>query len=181
MLAARGFGWTQAGPKRVASRTPFHFAAGSGGFLIVATQKDPSTEEPGLAQLYPIACITRVVRVVDARREGKQAIVVGLLRARLVAVDSSDPALRVRIEPLPDVHEPSVELETARVPLDSIRPGAPSAPPPPPPPPRAARELETSPISSAAIPTPAATPAALKANPSSRPMPAAPVDPGPTE
>jgi ATP-dependent Lon protease len=90
-------------------------AAGSGGFLIVATQKDPSTEEPGLAQLYPIACITRVVRVVDARREGKQAIVVGLLRARLVAVDSSDPALRVRIEPLPDVHEPSVELETARV------------------------------------------------------------------
>ena len=74
------------------------------------------------------------------------------------------------------VSSSGVELETTRVPLDSIRPGASSAPPP-----RAARELETSPTSSAAIPTPAATPAALKASPSSRPMPAAPVDPGPTE
>jgi len=90
-------------------------AAGSGGFLLVATQKDPSTEDPGLEELHPIACITRVVRVVDARREGKQAIVVGLLRARLLAVESREPSLRVRIEPLPDVHEPSAELETARL------------------------------------------------------------------
>jgi ATP-dependent Lon protease len=89
-------------------------AAGTGGFLVVATQKDPSTEDPGLGDLYPIACITRVVRIVDARREGKQAIVVGLLRARLVAVESGDPAFRVRIEPIPDDAEPGAELETAR-------------------------------------------------------------------
>jgi ATP-dependent Lon protease len=89
-------------------------AAGTGGFLVVATQRDPSTEEPGLEDLYPIACVTRVVRVVDARREGRQAIVVGLLRARLVAVDSADPAFRVRIEPIPDVALAGAELETAR-------------------------------------------------------------------
>jgi ATP-dependent Lon protease len=89
-------------------------AAGTGGFLIVATQKDPATEDPGLGDLYPIACVTRVVRSVDARREGKQAIVVGMLRARLVEVETRDPALRVRIEPVPDVHEPSAELESAR-------------------------------------------------------------------
>ncbi|HVH06869.1 MAG TPA: endopeptidase La, partial [Myxococcota bacterium] len=89
-------------------------AAGSGGFLVVATQRDPQTEDPQLEDLFPIACITRVVRVVDARREGKQAIVVGLLRARLVAVESEDPAFRVRIEPIPDVALPTAELDTAR-------------------------------------------------------------------
>jgi ATP-dependent Lon protease len=89
-------------------------AAGTGGFLVVATQRDPQTEDPGLDDLYPIACITRVVRIVDARREGKQAIVVGLLRARLTAVDSTDPAFRVRIEPIPDSAPATAELETAR-------------------------------------------------------------------
>jgi ATP-dependent Lon protease len=89
-------------------------AAGSGGFLLVATQRDPSTEEPALEDLYPVACITRVVRVVDARREGKQAIVVGLLRARIAALESSDPTLMARIEPLPDLSGQSAELETAR-------------------------------------------------------------------
>jgi ATP-dependent Lon protease len=89
-------------------------AAGASGFLMVATQKDPTTEEPGLSDLYPIACVTRIVRVVDARREGKQAIVVGLLRARLVAVESHDAALFARIEPLAETGGPSAELETAR-------------------------------------------------------------------
>jgi ATP-dependent Lon protease len=89
-------------------------AAGSGGFLLVATQRDPSIEDPGLADLHPVACITRVVRIVDARRDGKQAIVVGLVRARLLSVEARDPALRVRIEPLPDDLGASAERETAR-------------------------------------------------------------------
>jgi len=89
-------------------------AAGSGGFLLVATQKDPSTEDPDLSDLHPIACLTRVVRIVDARREGKQAIVVGLVRARMVTVEARDPALRIRIDALPDSAEPSAEREVAR-------------------------------------------------------------------
>jgi ATP-dependent Lon protease len=89
-------------------------AAGSGGFLVVATQRDPATEEPGLADLHPVACVTRVVRVVDARREGKQAIVVGLIRARLLAIESEEPAFRVAVQPLVDDGEPSAELESAR-------------------------------------------------------------------
>jgi ATP-dependent Lon protease len=51
---------------------------------------------------------------VDARRDGTQAIVVGLVRARLVEAESRAPALRVRIEPLADDVEPSAERETAR-------------------------------------------------------------------
>lgn len=62
-----------------------------------------------------------------------------------------------------------VELETARVQVDSLGARAPSAPPPP----GESREVPNETTSSAAIPTPAATPAAIKASPSSRPQRAA--------
>jgi len=83
--------------------------AGSGGFLIVAPQRDPATEEPDLADLHPVACVVRVVRVIDARRDGKQAIVVGIVRTRLPAQPEStaDPALLARIDPIPDLEEES--------------------------------------------------------------------------
>jgi ATP-dependent Lon protease len=75
--------------------------AGQGGFLVVATQKDPTTENPGLEDLHPVACITRVLRIVDARREGKQAIVMGLVRTRIRLVESAEVALSVHVDPLP--------------------------------------------------------------------------------
>jgi ATP-dependent Lon protease len=75
-------------------------AAGTGGFLVVATQRDASVEEPTVADLHPVACIVRVIRVIDARRDGKQAVVVGVARARLGAVVASEPALLVRVEPI---------------------------------------------------------------------------------
>jgi len=87
-------------------------SAGAGGFLVVATQRDPGTEEPRFADLHPVACVVRVVRVLDARREGKQAVVVGVTRARLAEAVSEDPALRVRIEPLPETGGPSPERES---------------------------------------------------------------------
>ena len=89
-------------------------AAGGGGLLVVGTQRDPATEEPEIEDLHPVACIARVVRVADARREGKQAIVVGLLRTRLDEVVAREPALRVRTAPLADPAEASPECEEAR-------------------------------------------------------------------
>ena len=88
--------------------------AGQGGFLVVATQKDPTTENPGLEDLHPIASITRVMRVVDARREGKQAIVMGLVRTRIRLVESAGAALMVRVDPLPEPSEESAEVEATR-------------------------------------------------------------------
>ncbi len=79
--------------------------AGQGGFLVVATQRDPATDDPGLPDLHEVACVARVVRVIDARRDGKQAIVVGVVRTRMPAVPepSDDAALLVRVDPLPDL------------------------------------------------------------------------------
>jgi ATP-dependent Lon protease len=89
--------------------------AGDNGFLIVATQKSPEIEEPGLADLHPIACIARIVRVVDARGQARQALVLGLARTRLQeAPPGPKNALRARIEPIADAGTPSAEAEAAK-------------------------------------------------------------------
>ncbi|MEE8582228.1 MAG: endopeptidase La [Myxococcota bacterium] len=76
--------------------------AGEGGLLLVITQRHPSTEDPRLDDLYEVGAIVRVVRTVDARREGKQALVVGIARARPVTEITVEPSLRVQIEVLHD-------------------------------------------------------------------------------
>jgi ATP-dependent Lon protease len=75
-------------------------AAGQGGFLIVATQREAATEEPGPDDLHPVGCVVRVLRVIDARRDGKQAIVAGVVRTRLTEPVATEPALQMRVEPL---------------------------------------------------------------------------------
>jgi len=87
--------------------------AGQGGFMIVATQRDPSTEDPGLEDLHPVGCVVRVLRVIEARRDGKQAIVVGAVRTRLQApvLSEGDGAMMMRVHPLPDESSDSQRVE----------------------------------------------------------------------
>ncbi|MCZ6569081.1 MAG: LON peptidase substrate-binding domain-containing protein, partial [Deltaproteobacteria bacterium] len=76
--------------------------AGPNGLLLVVTQRDPSTEEPELEDLYPVGTVVRVARIIDARHDGKQALVVGAARARLGERVAREPALRVRATVLLD-------------------------------------------------------------------------------
>jgi len=86
-------------------------AAGDEGFLVIATQRDPTTEDPSHDELHPVGCIVRVVRVIDARREGKQAIVVGVARTRIQPPEpGTDPPL-VPIDPLDESEPDSDELD----------------------------------------------------------------------
>ena len=86
--------------------------AGQGGFMVVATQRDASLEEPQLADLFPTACVVRVVRVMDSRRDGKQAVVVGIVRTRLSELLQTDPTLVVKLDALSDVPVPDAELDS---------------------------------------------------------------------
>jgi ATP-dependent Lon protease len=86
--------------------------AGSGGFMIVATQIDPAAESPGFEDLHPVGCVVRVVRTMDARRDGKQAIVVGVARTRLMAPLETEPALTMRVDPISEIDEDSPERTT---------------------------------------------------------------------
>jgi ATP-dependent Lon protease len=77
--------------------------AAQSNFLIVASQRDPATEDPGFDELYPVGCVVRVVRIIDARSHGKQAIVVGVVRTRLGTPIADSPALRMRLDVLDDL------------------------------------------------------------------------------
>jgi len=76
--------------------------AGEGGFLIVATQRDPEVEDPDFDDLYDVACAVRVLRVIDSRMGGKQAIVVGVVRTRIGEPLETEPALTTRLDALLD-------------------------------------------------------------------------------
>jgi ATP-dependent Lon protease len=84
--------------------------AGDGGFMIVATQRDPELEDPQVADLYDVGCVVRVVRIIDARRDGKQAIVAGVVRTRLGPPLEQSPATMMRLDPLEDAEEETSEL-----------------------------------------------------------------------
>ncbi len=88
-------------------------AAGDEGFLIVATQRDPTTEDPAIGELYPVGCIVRVVRVVDAKREGKQAIVVGVARTRILPPEPGEMQHLLPIDPIDESEPDSPELDEA--------------------------------------------------------------------
>jgi len=87
--------------------------AGQDGYLLVVSQHDPLTENPGLEDLYEVGTIVRVMRIIDARREGKQALVVGLARAVMTRTVAWEPTLRVQVQPLVESAEESPELEAA--------------------------------------------------------------------
>jgi len=87
--------------------------AGQDGYLLVVSQHDPATENPGLEDLYEVGTIVRVMRIIDARREGKQALVVGIARAVMTRTLAWQPTLRVQVQPLVEPTEASPQLEAA--------------------------------------------------------------------
>jgi ATP-dependent Lon protease len=91
--------------------------AGHDGYLLVVPQRDAATEEPSLSDLYEVGSIVRLMRTVDARREGKQALVVGIARARIGERVGVEPAVRVKYEPVAELplEGPSEEATWRRV------------------------------------------------------------------
>ena len=88
--------------------------AGATGLVLVGTQRDARQEEPGLEELHPVATIAKIIRVTDARQSAKQAIVIGVVRARFAAAPATGRALRASVTPLVEPREPSAELDAAR-------------------------------------------------------------------
>jgi ATP-dependent Lon protease len=87
--------------------------AGQDGYLLVVSQRDPLTENPGLDDLHEVGTIVRVMRIIDARREGKQALVVGLARAVISRTIAWEPTLRVQIQPMNETTEESPQIDAA--------------------------------------------------------------------
>ena len=84
--------------------------AASGCWSLVAS-RDPEVEEPGPDQLYDVGVAGIVARMLKVPDGTIRILVQGTERVRIGDYVAEEPYLVARIEPLPDVVEPSPELE----------------------------------------------------------------------
>ncbi len=77
--------------------------AGHDGFLLLVTQRNPATQDPTLDDLHSVGTIVRVLRIIDARGDGQQAVVSGVSRARVGRQITEAPLIQVAATPMPDL------------------------------------------------------------------------------
>jgi ATP-dependent Lon protease len=79
--------------------------------LVMVASKNPEAEEPGPDELYDVGVAGVVARMLKVPDGTIRILVQGTERVRLTDYVAEEPYLIARIEPLPDVVEPSPELE----------------------------------------------------------------------
>jgi ATP-dependent Lon protease len=79
--------------------------------LVLVAARDPELDEPGPEELYDVGVVGIVARMLKVPDGTIRILVQGTERVRFGDYVAEDPYLVARIEPLPDVVEPSAELE----------------------------------------------------------------------
>jgi len=98
---------------RPASLAAVQQAARSGGFMVVATQRVPDTEQPRLEDLYPVGTLVKIVHLTDTG-SGLSVVAVGLARVRIRELFEADQFQEAETEVLPDLLDRTPEAEAAR-------------------------------------------------------------------
>ncbi|OEU66201.1 MAG: endopeptidase La [Desulfobacterales bacterium PC51MH44] len=88
-------------------------AVAKDGFLFLATQNDPSIENPTVDQIYTVGTISRILRMLKLPDGSVKALVQGIAKAKIVKYVSKRSLYRVKIEIIAEepVKEISLELE----------------------------------------------------------------------
>jgi ATP-dependent Lon protease len=81
------------------------------GFLFLATQKDPATENPGPDDIYRVGTVNRVLRMLKLPDGRVKTLVQGLTRARIKRYVGRKPFYRVKIETFNETPVKKVTLE----------------------------------------------------------------------
>lgn len=80
--------------------------------LAVLSQKDINNEDPTSADLYPIGCIAKIIKMIKMPDGSTTAILQGRIKAELVGVIQEDPYLEGHLQPIIDVRgENPLELD----------------------------------------------------------------------
>jgi ATP-dependent Lon protease len=79
--------------------------------LVMVAARDPEEEEPGPEGLYEVGVVGVVARMIKVPDETLRILVQGTQRVRLGPYVAEQPYMVARISELPDVSEPSAELE----------------------------------------------------------------------
>ena len=84
---------------------------GANRMLAMVTAKDPENEVPGPADLHGVGVVGAVARMMKVPDGSLRILVQGMQRVKLGAYVAEQPYMVARISEMPDVVEPSAELE----------------------------------------------------------------------
>ncbi|MGN6557552.1 MAG: endopeptidase La [Solirubrobacterales bacterium] len=84
---------------------------GANRMLVMVASKDPENEVPGPDDLYDVGVVGAVARMVKIPDGTLRILVQGMQRVKLGAYVAEQPYMVARISEMPDVSEPSAELE----------------------------------------------------------------------
>ncbi|MGE3635921.1 MAG: endopeptidase La, partial [Sandaracinaceae bacterium] len=88
--------------------------------IAIFAQRDPSTDDPTQADLYPVGVAARVLKALKHSSGNYSLILQGLVRIRLEGMPQEDPYLRARISRLDEPRDEDVETEALAMSLRDI-------------------------------------------------------------
>src|SRR4028119_2193261 len=91
-----------------------------GPVIAIFAQRDPSTDDPGQEDLYPVGCAARVLKALKHSSGNYSLILQGLTRIRLDHVTSNAPYLKAKIRKLEEEPTSDVEAEALAMSLRDI-------------------------------------------------------------
>ncbi len=88
--------------------------------IAIFAQRDPATDDPTQADLYPVGVAARVLKALKHSSGNYSLILQGLVRIRLEGMPQDDPFLRARISRLDEPKDEDVETEALAMSLRDI-------------------------------------------------------------
>jgi ATP-dependent Lon protease len=88
--------------------------------IAIFAQRDPSTDDPGQPDLYPVGVAARVLKALKHSSGNYSLILQGLVRIRMEGVQGNDPYLKARISRLDQPKSEDVETEALSMSLRDI-------------------------------------------------------------
>ena len=91
-----------------------------GPVIAIFAQRDPSTDDPGAEDLYPVGCAARVLKALKHSSGNYSLILQGVTRIRMEHVITHTPYLKAKIKRLDEPHVEDVEAEALAMSLRDI-------------------------------------------------------------
>ncbi|MCK5798149.1 MAG: endopeptidase La [Deltaproteobacteria bacterium] len=86
----------------------------------ILTQREARTEDPDDSDLYTVGCAARILKVIKLAKDNFSVILQGVSRFRMVEYSQHDPFIVSRVQPVPDLLKPDVELDALVLNLKDI-------------------------------------------------------------
>jgi ATP-dependent Lon protease len=88
--------------------------------IAIFAQRDPSTDDPGLEDLYPVGCAARVLKALKHSSGNYSLILQGVTRIRLKALTQTSPYLRAKVVRVEASTTEDVEAEALAMSLRDV-------------------------------------------------------------